>query len=279
MDRTTSLSFPPSLSPLVTSIKTLLSWSGAAKEEKKCQITLQLTTYLRTCRWKDNLKPQNCLSVITWKPVFWSLESIHFTFFHRKPFSRKHSVSVSLWRQWVWCSAQCSGGGCADDTRLLALLNPTKQHHQRPIRRSCAGPRRSKPQGRSLSAKPLFMLIYTNRNRCTERLHFEGKCGWFWAEVTRLVLTRSQIWNTSIKKIQIQERIDRILSEGGYYLNWNIKLSHQAQLKLISSFEVKAGHFISAQTENLFPAHFTCSHIVQEFWSENDICSQKYSVC
>lgn len=54
----------------------------------------------------------------------------------------------------VWCSAQCSGGGCPDETWLLAVLSRTEQHLQQPIR--------SKPQGLAMPVKPLFHAYYTN---------------------------------------------------------------------------------------------------------------------
>lgn len=91
--------------------------------------------------------------------LFPSLESVHFTISwkEKKDPEQNQCVTISM-----WCSAQCSGGGCPDETWLLAVLSPVKQHHQWPITRSCTRPWRSKPQGLSVSVKPLFTLTYIN---------------------------------------------------------------------------------------------------------------------
>lgn len=75
----------------------------------------------------------------------------------------------------VWCSAQCSGGGCPDETWLLAVLSWTKQHLQQPITESCTVPRRSKPQGQGMPAKLLFHAYLHKCNRCTWMFYFWGK--------------------------------------------------------------------------------------------------------
>lgn len=75
----------------------------------------------------------------------------------------------------VWCSAQCSGGSCPDETWLLAVLGPTKQHHQQPITGSCAGPWRSKPQGLGMPVKSLFHAYLHKCSRCREMFCFKGE--------------------------------------------------------------------------------------------------------
>lgn len=75
----------------------------------------------------------------------------------------------------VWCSAQCSGGGCPDETWLLAVLSWTKQHLQQPITESCTVPRRSKPQGQGMPAKLLFHAYLHKCNRCTWMFYFWGE--------------------------------------------------------------------------------------------------------
>lgn len=64
--------------------------------------------------------------------------------------NKQNPVQTSVFVKAVWCRAQCSGGGFPDETWLLAVLSPTKQHQQWPITGSCTEPWRSKPQGLSL---------------------------------------------------------------------------------------------------------------------------------
>lgn len=65
----------------------------------------------------------------------------------------------------VWCRFQCSGGGCPDETRLLAVLSQTKQHLQQPITGSCTKPGKSKPQGLSM---PVKLLVHAYLHNVTD---------------------------------------------------------------------------------------------------------------
>lgn len=106
------------------------------------------------------IRPWNCFGIMKWIALFFFLWKVCISLScgkKKKDPEQNQCVTISM-----WCSAQCSGGGCPDETWLLAVLSPVKQHHQWPITRSCTRPWRSKPQGLSVSVKPLFTLTYIN---------------------------------------------------------------------------------------------------------------------
>lgn len=138
-----------------------------------------------------------------------------------------------------------------------------------------------------------FMLIFTNRNRCTEQLRFKGgKCGWFLSLFLFFFLPQKHVWFRHVFKsdIQLWNKKNKKKEQTGFLSEGERVLSELKHIKLFHiklgwnwapSFEVKSDHFFfPAQMENLLTDHFTCSDIVGEFFDlKSDISNQSKAAC